>query len=212
MQCLELADDRDRASELFVDHKAEDAHHGSAAVVELDSALLELGLLIEGVPAEVDVAVAEVTNELSGGSTVSGVLHDEELKEANEDKHLASSGSRDGVGAADGRETVGVGVEGVSSPVDGSGEVVSGAGGDLAKEGKLGDAAVLDLNVTEAVESLLVGIVKEAEGIVEAERGLGAELALEGVEGGGGLAGGGRGEGGGRGDGGGEDDRLHGYD
>ena len=38
------------------------------------------------------------------------------------------------------------------------------------------DAAVLDLDVTEAVEALLVGILEEAEGIEEAKRGLGTEL------------------------------------
>ncbi len=52
-------------------------------------------------------------------------------------------------------------------------------------------------------ESLLVGIVVQAVGFEEAERGLGTELVLEGVEGGGGLAGLGRGKGGG------EDDGLH---
>ena len=35
---------------------------------------------------------------------------------------------------------------------------------------------MLDLDVTEAVEALLVGILEEAEGVEEAKRGLGAEL------------------------------------
>jgi hypothetical protein len=43
---------------------------------------------------------------------------------------------------------------------------------------------VLDLDVTEAVETLLGDITGEqAEGIEESKRGLGAELILEGVEG-----------------------------
>ena len=65
---------------------------------------------------------------------------------------------------------------------------------------KLTDAAVLDLNVTEAVEALLVGILEKAEGVEEAKGRLDTELRLEGLEGGGGgtLLGGG--EGGGAGD------------
>ena len=41
---------------------------------------------------------------------------------------------------------------------------------------KLTDAAVLDLDVTEAVEALLVGILKEAEGVEETKGGLDTEL------------------------------------
>ena len=99
----------------------------------------------------------------------------------------------------------------MSGVVDVSGEVDSGAGDDLTQEGKLSDTSVLDLNVTETVEALLGAVSGEhAEGIEESKRGLGTELILEGVEGGGGLANLGRGEGGGRGDGSGEDDGLHG--
>merc|ERR1719390_526534 len=137
--------------DLLVDHEAEDAELGGTAVVELDGALGELLLLGEGVPAEVDVAVGE-------------------------------------------------GAEGVTGVVDVSGKVDAGAGDDVTEEGKLGDAAVLDLDVTEAVEALLVGTVEEAEGVEETEGGLDAELTLEGggvSDGGGGTAGLGGGEGGG---------------
>ena len=60
----EEADDR-VALDLLVHHKAKDAHHGSTAVVELNGTLAELGLLGEGVPAEVESAVAEISGELS---------------------------------------------------------------------------------------------------------------------------------------------------
>ena len=40
---------------------------------------------------------------------------------------------------------------------------------------KLADTAVLELDVTEAIEALLVGVLQKAEGIVEAERGLDAD-------------------------------------
>ena len=51
-----------------MDHKAKDAHHGGTAVVELDGTLGKLGLLVEGVPAEVKGAVAEVTGEITGSA------------------------------------------------------------------------------------------------------------------------------------------------
>ena len=74
---------------------------------------------------------------------------------------------------------------------------------------KLADTAVLELDVTEALETLLVGAGEEAEGVEEAERGLDTELVLEGRESGGGgtlLSGG---EGGGAGDKAGEESELH---
>jgi hypothetical protein len=85
--------------------------------------------------------------------------------------------------------------------------VDTGTGDDVAQEGKLGDASVLYLDVMEAVESLLVGAIKQAKGIEEAERGLGSELGLEGVEGRGSL-GRRRGKGSGRSRKGGEGDTL----
>jgi hypothetical protein len=123
--------------ELLVDHEAEDAHHGGTAVVELDGALGELGLLIKGVPAEVKGAVAEVTGEFTGLGTVGGVLHDEELEEANKGDDLEETGLGDGVGAKDGGDAVGEGVEGVTAEVDVARKVDAVAGDDLAEEGLL---------------------------------------------------------------------------
>ena len=188
-----------------MDHEAKDAHHGGTAVVELDGTLGKLGLLIEGIPAEVEGAVAEIAGELG---LAGDVLHDEELEDANEGDNLEEALLGDGVGAVDGGKTVGEGIEGITGGVDAARKVDAVAGDDLAEEGKLTDTAVLDLNVTEAVEALLVGILQKAEGIEEAKGGLGAELGLEGLEGGGGgtLLGGG--EGGGAGNEGGDGERL----
>ena len=47
---------------------------------------------------------------------------------------------------------------------------------------KLADTAVLELDVTEALETLLVGVGEEAERIEETKRGLDTELVLEGRE------------------------------
>mmetsp|Transcript_28960 Transcript_28960/g.63802 ORF Transcript_28960/g.63802 Transcript_28960/m.63802 type:complete len:93 (-) Transcript_28960:44-322(-) len=89
----------------------------------------------------------------------------------------------------------------------------SGTGEDVTEEGKLGDTAVLDLDVTETVETLLVDVaVEKAEGIEESKRGLDTKFTLEGVEGGGGLANLGRGKGGGRsGKKGGDGKLVHGW-
>jgi len=116
-----VADDREvrvvsEWDDQLVDHKSEDTHHSGTAVVELDGTLLELGLLVKAIPAEVDVAVTEVTNELVAG-TWDG-LHERALEDANERNDLHNTGSGDVVRAEDGGDTVGVGVEAVSSVVD----------------------------------------------------------------------------------------------
>jgi hypothetical protein len=158
-----------------VDGKAEDAHHGGAALVELNGALLQLLLLRELVPAEVDAEghVAEVTGELASSGNIA---HDEELEPSDEENDLEEALAGDGIGAVKGSETIGDVRELTAAEVDGTTKVDTGAGDDVAKEGKLGDAAVLDLNVTEAVELDLVAVGDKAEGIEEAKRGLGTEL------------------------------------
>ena len=77
-------------------------------------------------------------------------------------------------------------------------QVNSVAGGDLAKEGELLNAAVIHLYISQAVKSFLVSISKHAKWVEEAKRRLGAKLGLEGIQGRGGLAnlGGGKGGGG----------------
>ncbi len=193
-----------KGDDLLVDHESEDAKHGGTTVVELDGALGELGLLIKVIPAEVNVSVAEVSNVLVSGSR--HIAHEADLQQPNEGDDLALALEGDGVGADEGGNAVGVGVEGITGVVDVSRKVDSGPGHDLAQEGELGDTSVLDLDVTEAVESLLGDITREhAEGIEEPERGLSAELVLESAHGRGGLGHGGWGESGGRADEGGDD-------
>jgi len=189
-----------------MDHKSKDSHHGGTSVVQLNGTLGKLGLLIEGVPSKVKSTVTEVTNELV---LAGNILHDAKLKSTNEGEDLGESGRGDGIRAEEGGKAVGVGVEGVAGVVNVSVKVDSGTGDDLAQEGKLADTSVLDLDVSEAVEALLVGTIEQAEGVEEAKRGLGTELVLEGVKGGGGLAGLGRGEGGGGSHKGGDGGNLH---
>ena len=187
---------------MFVDHKGKDTHHGGTALVELDGTFLELGLLIESVPAVVDRVVTEVTDEFSSGD----VLHDGKLKEANEGNQLANSGTRDGV---EGGETVGDVSKGKSRVVNVSWKTNSGLSNKVSDDGKHGDTSVLELDVSETVELFLVTIGHESEGIEEAKRRLGSKLILESLQGGGGGGLLDRSESSGRGDKGGENGGLH---
>ena len=49
----------------------------------------------------------------------------------------------------------------------------------MAKDGKHGNAAVLGLDSAEAIESLLVSVLQEAQWIPESKRSLGAQGVLE---------------------------------
>ncbi|KAK1734408.1 putative chlorophyll a/b binding protein, partial [Skeletonema marinoi] len=194
--------------DLLVNHKSENSKHGSTAVVQLNGTLLKLGLFIKVIPAEVNVSVTEVTNVLVSSSR--NITHEGNLQPSNEGDDLALSLEGDGIRSDQGGNSVGEGVEGISGVVDVSGEVDSGTGHNLAKEGKLSDTSVLDLNITETVETFLGNVSGEqAEGIEESKRRLDTELILEGVQGGGGGLVLGRGESGGRADKGSDDGRLH---
>jgi hypothetical protein len=201
---LELTNNWHGSSELLMNHKSKDTHHGGTSVVQLNGTLGELGLFIKGVPAEVKGTVTEVTNVLIASSL--NVLHNSKLKESNEGKDLEGSGNRNLEGASPSLSDV---TEGGSRVVNVSRKTNSSTGGDLSKEGKLGDTAVLELDVTETVEALLVGIIEQSQRIEEAKRRLSTKLVLEGVEGGGGGLVLGRGESGDRADKGSDDGRLH---
>jgi hypothetical protein len=198
---------KDRNAQLLVDHKGKDTHLGGTALVEFDQTLLHLGLLIEGVPAEVDAVVTEVTNEFSSGD----VLHDSKLKEADEGDDLTNTGTRDG---SEGSESVGDGLESGSRDVKVSRKTDSGLLDKVSSDGKHGNTSVLELDETQAVESGLVTIGNEAKGIPETKRNQGTELVFEGHIGGDRSTGSvlGRGKGGGTSEEGGDDNGLHGVD
>ena len=134
-----------------MDHKSKNSHHSSTSLVQLNSTLLELGLLVA--PLRKSPA-----NPLS-----SNIFHDENLNETTEGNNLSQSSSGDGVGSVNSGPSVGEGVEGVSSVVNVSGKVESGTGDDVTQEGELGDTSMLDLDVTETVGRLLVGVIEESE-------------------------------------------------
>ena len=204
---LESSNNRDGSSQLFVDHKSEDSHHGGTSVVELDGTLGELGLFVEVVPSEVEGSVSEVTDELVSGSW--DVLHDTELEDSDEGEDLDGTERRHSVRSGDGGPSVRDGLEGLSILADGTIEVDTVSGDNLSEEGKHGDTSVLDLNVSETVEFLLVTVFDESERIEVSKRWLGTEDILESGKAGGGLGLLDRGEGAGGGDEGGENGRLH---
>ena len=70
-----------------MNHKSKDSHLGGTALVELDGTLLQLLLIVEGVPSEVNVVVTEVTDEVSSGD----VLHNSKLKDSNEENDLSNT-------------------------------------------------------------------------------------------------------------------------
>jgi hypothetical protein len=179
---LHLSYNRDGSSELLVNHKSKDSHHSSTSVVKLDSTLGKLGLLIEGIPSEVKSSVTEVSRELS----LSGnILHDEKLKASNECDDLKKSSLGDSLNSS---PAVRDGVEGISGVVNVSGKVNTSTVDDVSEESKLTNTSVLDLNITEAVETLLVSIIKKSKRIEESKRRLNSELSLESIESSGGLS------------------------
>ena len=210
---MKVSDDRkigivSERDDQLVDHKSENSQLGGTSVVELNGTLGELILSGELVPAEVNVSVTEVTDELVSGSR--DILHDSAFKDSNESDELDEASSWDGVRAEKSGDTVRVGCEGVTGVVNVTWKVDSGTGDDLSEESKLTDTSVLDLDVTETVETLLIDTVKLSERIEEVKRSLGTELVFEGHLGDdGGLGLGRRGEGHGGGDEGGSNDTLH---
>ena len=102
---------------------------------------------------------------------------------------MAKSFTRGGIRARDASPATVGGVKGVTRVVNVSSEVDFIISHNLADEGKLGDKAVLDINILEAVEVVLVSIIKHNNRVKEAKRVLGIMLGLLGIEGGGGLTG-----------------------
>jgi hypothetical protein len=190
-------------AQLFVDHQGKDTHLCGAALVQFNGTLLQLGFGIEGVPAEINESVAEVTHEFSSGD----VLHDSQFQEANEGNDLGNTSGGDG---GQGTETTWDIGKGLSGEVDQTGKADSGFGGQVTNDGKHADAAVLDFDVTKAVELFLVTVGHQSQRIEESKGRLGTEFVLEGhAQGGGRRLLGDRGKGGGAGKKGGKDGEFH---
>ena len=176
-----------------MDHEGKDAHHGGAALVQFLGTEVDF-LLLGQVSEESDREAssrAEVTRE---GSLV--LPPDGELEEANKEEDLGDSFDGDLLQSSE------AGGDILKTKVLSLGKVSRKAetdgGGEVAEEGKLGDTTVLELNITKAVEPLLVSALQEHEGIIEAKGLLDSKFGFEGVKSRGGLACLGRGKGSGR--------------
>ncbi len=152
-------------------HEREDAHLGSTAVVQLD------GLLVVEVESACLLGDSrKVLAELLASLLDIGLAKTEaKLKETDEEYGLNNTSQ--GKGVEDSKASL-HGAEGHARG-DIEGQAVTGSGGDVTSDGKHRDAAMLDLNIAEAVEALLVGIFKQVEGIPKSERRLGTDLGLE---------------------------------
>ena len=128
---------------LLVDHKGEDTHLGSTAVVQLDSKLLVDGLLVParcGKLSLLDLLLAKT---------------EAVLKESDEGDDLTSAGSGKGV---EGSKTSLDTCEG-DAVSDFTGKADASRGHKVTKDSKHGNSAVLGLNSAKTVESLLISIL-----------------------------------------------------
>mmetsp|Transcript_9975 Transcript_9975/g.33870 ORF Transcript_9975/g.33870 Transcript_9975/m.33870 type:complete len:240 (+) Transcript_9975:418-1137(+) len=167
------------AGDALLEDHAHDAEHGRAAVLELLVELLGEHLRV-GRKVSAEVASAVVARVVGGGpdGDLEGRDDEEEDLEPAEGRHVREGGharrdvlggeaALEGAAAEDG---VAVGHEDVVELVHLRDEV--------AHHGGHADAAVLDLDRTAALEAGLV--LREAEGVPEAERREHAELVLNG--------------------------------
>ena len=148
----EGVDDVGVVVQLLVDHQGKDAHLGGTAVVELDGELLVDGLLVPSGGLELsllDLVLAGGEATLDGGNSQKG---------AEDGLHRKVSQS--------GKTSLNVGQ--VVAGGQAGGKAVASGGDKVAKDGKLGNAAVLGLNGAEAIELLLVSIFQQTQRIPEA--------------------------------------------
>ena len=153
-----------------MDHKGEDPHLRCTAVVELDGALVVLlGL---GPSSSIHTSLASSLNiSLS-------VVGECKINGPDEDDQLAKTLLREGVGADKTGNSI-VDITELGSEGNLSREVHARGSGQVTKDGKHGNTAVLGLDVAKTIEALLVGISQQVKRIPEAKRRLSTNLRLE---------------------------------
>mgnify|MGYP003961401895 CR=1 FL=1 len=140
---------------LLMHHEGKDAHLGGTAIVELDGLAAVLG------------------NVRVGGLTVllKLLLDGGKAKLNSTDGQEAEGEARGGKGVENGEASLHL--------VGAKGHASTGGGDDVAEDGKHGNAAMLGLDGTEAIEALLVSVVEQTKRIPEAKRRLGSKLGFE---------------------------------
>mmetsp|Transcript_1746 Transcript_1746/g.2816 ORF Transcript_1746/g.2816 Transcript_1746/m.2816 type:complete len:204 (-) Transcript_1746:27-638(-) len=180
----------------FVDHKSQNTHLCGTSIVQLPCPQIDHILLIS--------CIWSKSNGKAGGTEISGegslLLLPGNFKESggeeNRDQELGST--EDSLVS--------------SNLILTSREASARPGSSISPGSKHSNTSMLQFHTTKTVETALVTIGHETEGIPASEFGrCSSDFAVEGgVEGGRCLAGLGRGKGGGAGDEGGEDSGLHG--
>ena len=141
-------------------HEAKDAHLGSTAVVELDGhLLLDCGIVPLG-----GLELGSLDLILAGGVP--------NLNQADEGNDLCNATNRHGLQSS---KTVlytrkGYTVGNIARQTHARGSY------DVAEHSEHGNTAMLRFDGAEAIEALLIGLLEQAKGIPEAERGLNANL------------------------------------
>ena len=141
--------------DLLVDHEAKDTHHGSTAVVELNSLLVDNGLLVPLGLCKVDLLDLVLATRVS------------HLKETDEEDDLHKTAKRDSLEASKTsfhrREW--------NAVCDLTRESISLGGDDVAEDGQHGNTAVLGLDITVELECLSIGILQQTKRIEETLKG-----------------------------------------
>lgn len=157
-------------SERIVDHKAKDSHLSGASLVKFDRALLSLPVIALLIPSKVNKVVSEVTGKFAGsgfgvniGSIAVKGFHDSPCKDSLDPYTKGHSGN----GGESGRN------------VFGARESDTGISYEVSDNGKHGNTAVLELDVTETIKVGLVFIGADFEGIKEAKGGLSSDFTGE---------------------------------
>ena len=138
-----------------MNHQSKDTHHCCSSVVQFYSPLLH-EFFVSALPLE--HTISQITREF----TFTQVFHDENLKESNESDNLEETSGGDVTESSDSRLD---GSKGCSREVNISRNTSSERGVDVSKNSKHGNTSVLDLDIAEAIESFLIGTVKEVQWI-----------------------------------------------
>ena len=74
----------DRYTYLFMEHDSKYSHHVRTAIIQINIMLVELGLLIKGVPYKVNGTITEVTKKLASFSAIGRFIHHNNPREPNQ--------------------------------------------------------------------------------------------------------------------------------
>ncbi len=137
-------------------------HHGSTSLVQFDSALLQLGGLVEVLPAKVEGSIAVVTNKFGLVVQPRSITVDN-FSNGEEGEHLKKN-ILSVLGFEEGRE----GLQTIRDALS-SRESESGGRGQVSSNCQHGNTSVFDFVFSEQVKLFLAAICDESQGIKKSE-------------------------------------------